>query len=98
MHQAGLTSHASLPHGFEFNSALYYVSGIASLATAFDAIAVPAYLRLDSGLVWHPTADLDLGLWGQNLLDARHMESTTPYAAELSEVPRSAFLKITKHF
>ena len=97
-HQASLVSHAALPYGMEFNSAVYYVANIDSLNSALTTMAIPSYVRVDSGLVFHPSTSLEWGIWGQNLLDPRHAESTTPQGGPPSEIPRSVAAKITKHF
>src|SRR5205807_1819474 len=71
--QFQLRSYLDLTPHLEFNSALYFVDrqvAAAGLGTA----TIPAYVRLDLGLIWHPTKSLEIGIWGQNLIDNRHAE------------------------
>jgi len=89
--QARLRSYLQLPWDLEFNAACAYVDEL-------PAQKVPAYVRLDLGLVWRPTPALEIGLWGQNLLDNRHLEFTNYSTPLRTEVPRTAQLKVTWKF
>src|ERR1041385_7442046 len=52
----------NLPYNFEWNTAVYYVGEIqAPYVNGNGAISIPAYVRLDLGLTWHPTKSLELG-------------------------------------
>jgi iron complex outermembrane receptor protein len=61
---------------------------------------VSSWVRLDSGLVWHVNKNMEVGLWGQNLLDDRHQEFKPMRIINSggSEVPRSVFLEMTYKF
>ena len=97
-HQAQLRSRLTLSPSLELSSALYYVSSIASLDSTLDPVRVPSYVRVDTGLIYRPSATLELGLWGQNLLDRRHGEFSSQDAGTVSQVPRTILAKITKRF
>jgi hypothetical protein len=53
---------------------------------------------MDLGFVWHPTPSLEVGVWGQNLLDEGHVEFTNFSTTRRTEVPRSVQLKVTWKF
>jgi outer membrane receptor protein involved in Fe transport len=82
----------------EMNSALYYVGSIASLDSTLEPLRVPSYVRFDTGILYRPSATLELGLWGQNLLDRRHGEFSSQDAGTVTQVPRTLLAKITKRF
>lgn len=92
-----LRSYVDLTRNLEFNSALYYVDrqvAEAGLSTA----TIPAYVRLDLGLVWRPTKSLELGVWGQNLAQDRHAEFPSLKSSVQTEIPREISGKITWRF
>jgi iron complex outermembrane recepter protein len=96
-HQFQLRSDIDLPHRFELNSALYFVDSIRSDSLQ-TSLPIAAYVRLDVGIVWRPTAKLEFGIWGQNLLDDRHAEFNSLRNPLRTEVPRSVIGKITWRF
>src|SRR5487761_12308 len=90
--QFQIRSNLDLPHRFQFDTDVYYVDRLVSQN-------VPAYTRLDTQLSWHAAGSLDLSIVGQNLLTPRHMEFNAPEDLILpTEIPRSAYGKITWHF
>jgi iron complex outermembrane recepter protein len=97
-HQASLRSRLTLSPTFEINSALYYVSSIASLDSTLNTVPIPSYVRLDTGLVYRPSPTLELGLWGQNLLDPRHGEISSQDSGTVTQVPRTVIARITRRF
>jgi outer membrane receptor protein involved in Fe transport len=97
-HQASVRSRFTLSPTFEINSGLYYVDGIESLDSTLSTVRVPSYLRFDTGLTYRPSATLELGLWGQNLLDPRHGEISSQDAGTVTQVPRTVIARITKRF
>jgi iron complex outermembrane receptor protein len=96
-HQFQIHSYIDLPHNLELNSALYFVDHIAS---DFRQATLPiaSYVRLDVGVTWRPTPSLELGIWGQNLLDNRHAEFNNLRNPQRTEVPRGVMGKITWRF
>ena len=66
-HMAQLRSYLDLTPDIELNTALYYVD-------QFDSNEVDDYLRLDIGVTWHVNDQLDLSVWGQDLLQPSHRE------------------------
>jgi len=67
-HQLQLRSFLQLPRQLELDSSAFYVGSVGD---------VPAYLRLDAQLSWHPSRRWELSISGQNLLQARHAEFTS---------------------
>jgi outer membrane receptor protein involved in Fe transport len=96
-HQAQLRSTLDLPGNLEFNGAVYYVDSI-NVPYGLGQMNLPAYVRLDLGLVWHPTKSLDIGVWGQNLTEDAHAEFTSYKTPLVTEIPRSVMGKITLRF
>ena len=95
--QAQLRSYLDLPFHLQLNGALSFVDRSATYHDAGLA-DIPAYLSADLGLVWHPRPSLDLGIWGENLTQRRHLESLNEQSTVLSEVPRSILAKLTLRF
>jgi len=95
--QAQLRSYLDLPLHLQLNGALYFEDQ--SAADEPTGLAeIPAWLRADLGLVWRPRPSLELGLWGQNLTQRRHLESFNEQSTVLSAVPRSILAKLTLKF
>lgn len=91
-HQFQIRSEVNLPKRFEFNTNVYYVDRLVGQN-------VPAYTRVDTQITWHAGEALDLSAVGQNLLDPYHMEFRGPEdLIQPTEIPRSAYLKITWRF
>lgn len=62
---------------------------------------VPSYIRLDMGLRWKPTDYMEVSLWGQNLLDGRHLEAdgiSEPRSGVNAEIGRSAYVQVELRF
>jgi iron complex outermembrane recepter protein len=95
--QASLRSYVNLPADLQLSTAAYYVDRIESILGAGSA-TIPAYVRLDTGLTWSPRASLQLGVWGQNLLDGRHAEYTRFESNVVTEVPRTFLLRANWQF
>jgi len=95
--QFQLRSYLDLPWHLEFNTAVYYVDRQTAEA-GLGTETIPAYVRLDQGLIWHPTKSLEFGIWGQNLIQDRHAEFPSLKSSVLTEIPRSVLLKMTFRF
>lgn len=90
--QVRLRSYLSLRGGWELNGAVQYTGSLRNQP-------IPAYTRLDLGLVWRPTPALELGLWGQNLLEHRHAEAINQFLSTFrGEVPRAVSSRLTWRF
>ena len=96
-HQVQLRSYLDLPMHLQFNGALYYVSSVDAPADA-DLASIPAYVRADLGLVWNPSRTFSIGIWGQNLLERRHLEYASQISTVLTEIPRSLVGKVSWSF
>jgi iron complex outermembrane recepter protein len=95
--QASLRSYVNLPADLQLATAAYYVDRVESILGPGSA-TIPAYVRLDTGLTWSPRASLQLGVWGQNLLDARHAEYTRFESNVVTEVPRTFLIRANWQF
>ena len=92
VNQFQVRSMLDLTKDLEFNSAFYFVDNVSNR----DA---KSYGRLDLGLTWRPRENLEIALWGQNLLDPSHREFAEPFFNDAAgEVERGVFLQATIHF
>ena len=96
--QIQLRSYLDVSSRLEVNGALFYVDPIATVATTGEPAHVPSYLRLDLGLSWKPAPFWSLGLWGQNLLNNRHIESMSSISELQTEIPRGIVARVTRSF
>ncbi len=94
-HQVHLRSYLELSPRWELNAAASYVGALTNSMTYNH---VPAYVRFDLGLVWHPTPAFEIGIWGQNLLDPHHPEFTPLNTSFRGEIPRSIMTRATWRF
>jgi len=88
-HQFHVRSYLDLPHDLELNAALYHAGSV-------QRFKIPDYWRADLGIVWRPVKDLELSVWGQNLLEDEHEEFRDDGIATRSRgrVPRSVYAKL----
>ena len=96
-HQAQLRSSLDLPDHFELNGDVSFVDQVIT-PSILGQTSVPSYVRLDLGLVWHATKNLELGIWGQNLAQSLHTEYTSYKTPLITEIPRGVMARITVHF
>jgi iron complex outermembrane receptor protein len=90
--QAQIRSYLTLPRAWEWDTSLYAVGRL-------PAMAVPAYVRLDTRLGWRWSERGEISLVGQNLLRSHHPEFGSQAGTILStESKRSAYAKITWTF
>jgi iron complex outermembrane receptor protein len=91
-HQFNIRSYLDITEDLEFNAALYYVDNIPDEGAA-------SYVRLDLGLTWRPTDNVEVALWGQNLLDDKHLEfGDDLFQATPLEIERSFYAQVTLRF
>lgn len=84
--EASLRSLLDLPYHFELDGAFRYIDNVPSQH-------VGSYVELDLRLGWHPTANVELSLAGQNLLQNHHAEFGTDAGAPL-EIQRGVYGKV----
>ncbi len=84
--QFQIRSYYDLTPDLELNAALYYYDNNV-------AENIGAYTRLDVGVAWHPQKNIEIGVWGQNLLDNKHPEFGPDrfFAAGGGEIQRGVF-------
>jgi iron complex outermembrane receptor protein len=95
--QASLRSYINLPRRLELNAAAYYVDHITAPLSAATA-RIAAYVRIDTGITWRASAGLELGVWGQNLLNRRHAENTSFQTTRVTEIPRTFLVRVNWRF
>jgi iron complex outermembrane recepter protein len=88
-HQFKMRSYWNITDTVESNTALYYVDD-------YRLEEVPDYVRLDQGFTWHATPNIDLTIWGQNLLDDRHREVAP--LARATQAERGVYAEVSWHF
>ena len=90
--QWNLRSYLNLPGNLEFDSSLYYVGRLSSMA-------IPGYTRLDTRLGWRATESFEISVVGQNLLKIQHFEfNSSSDVVSATQVKRSVFGKLTWRF
>jgi iron complex outermembrane receptor protein len=96
-HQFQLRSYLNVTKDLELNAAAYFVDAIQTPLSQ-GLMQHASYVRLDLGLAWRPHQQLELSVWGQNLMDDRHSEFSSFQTSTATEVPRGLFGKITWRF
>jgi iron complex outermembrane receptor protein len=95
--QFQVRSYLDLPYHLELNGAIYFVDrSLSPSPTGLDEI--PSYVRADLGITWNPRKWLEIGIWGDNLLQREHIEFSSQQTRELTEIPRSVVAKVTVRF
>jgi iron complex outermembrane recepter protein len=94
----GLQSYVSLSRSWTLDSFLYWTSQASPQNTFGPDILVPSYTRLDIRLGYKAGRHWQLGLAGQNLLQARHLEALAELLSAHSYVKRGVYLKSTWQF
>ena len=90
--QFQVRSQFTLPHGLEFDTAVYRVGRL-------SAGGIPAYTRIDSRFAWRFAERMELSVAAQNLLDPRHPEFSALAQSYVSGQPkRSVYGSFTWRF
>jgi len=97
LHQGQLHSFMDLPGHFEIDAAAYYVDAITVVPTD-TSFRIPSYVRFDVGMSWRHSEKFEIGLWGQNLLRARHAEFPSVEIPQVVEIPRSVLARVNWRF
>ncbi|KAA0595298.1 iron complex outermembrane receptor protein [Azospirillum lipoferum] len=90
-YQLQLRSRMNLTPEVEFDATLRRVGRVA-------VSNVPAYTEADLHLGWHVTPALELSLFGQNLLHARHLEAYDPSNNAPRAIGRSIYARLRVGF
>jgi iron complex outermembrane recepter protein len=89
--QFHLRSSIDLPHGFEFDTLLYYQDSL-------PGQGVPAYTRLDFRVGWRYRDRFEASVVLQNALDPEHAEYGNNSLVRSSEIQRALYGKLTWRF
>ena len=92
--QAQVRSTVVLPWHAELTVAVFYVDGFES-PYGITVESVPSYVRTDLGMTWHVADGVEVGLWGKNLTDNRHVEFTSYKTDLITAIPRSVLGRVT---
>lgn len=95
--QAQIRSCLDITPNLELNGMVSYVDRI-DFQNINQKVTIPSYVRLDVALVWHPAQSWELGIWGENLLQAKHSEFASDTTTLQVEVPRAIMGRITWRF
>jgi len=88
-HQFQVRSNLDISKRWQFDSAIYYVS-------ALPTLAVSGYARVDARLGYRLRKDLEISLAGQNLQGGKHVEFVNPEGPfTRAAISRSVFVKLT---
>ena len=91
-HLISLVSYLDLPHNFELNSSLYYVSSL----DGPEGLTIDPHISFDLNVGWHPTDNFTVSIGGRNLFnDAQQEFSDTMDGILATEIPRTFYGKIT---
>lgn len=72
--QFGLRSYLDLGDGFEFDLQFRDLSSIRTTPESVDGESIDGYAELDARLGWNVNKNLEISIFGQNLLDSHHPE------------------------
>ncbi len=90
-HQTQLRTTYDVTDDLEWNTATYYVA-------QRPGMGIGSYTRLDTGLTWRPRENLEVALWGVNLLEPNHLEGMDSLGPAPVEVPRSVYAQVTLRY
>ena len=96
--QAQLRTNVDLPNRIGLNGSLSYVDRVVSVSGGGATAAIDSYVRLDLGMSWRPYPSLELGVWGQNLLERRHPEYSSVQTTLVTEIPRTVLARALWQF
>jgi iron complex outermembrane recepter protein len=88
---ARLRSHVSLAKTLAWDASAYFVDRL-------EALGVPSYTRLDTGLSWRWSERISLSLVGQNLLRDHHLEFADDVGRRATLIKRTVCAKLTWQF
>lgn len=90
--QFQLRAYYDVSRNIELNGAAYYQDNLAGLG-------VRAFWRVDAGITWRPTRDVEISAGIQNALDNNHPEWVNGVdLSAVTEVPRSIYAQVTWRF
>jgi iron complex outermembrane receptor protein len=95
--QIQLRSQWNLNDDMTLDAFLSRVDAIKFRGITSGTVSIPAYTRLDVRYAWQPSADLEIGIVGHNLLDRRHPEFSSREVLA-SEIPRSYSVELSLRF
>ncbi len=95
--QANLRLYANITERVDYTFALYW-SDTTGASRGVGAAITPARARMDMGLMARPWKNLEVTIFGQNLLDEHHPEIVNDFLFPTAEVERSFYGRVTTKF
>ncbi|MBN2211884.1 MAG: TonB-dependent receptor [Sedimentisphaerales bacterium] len=92
-HMARLGAFWDITDDLELNGMLYYNDKRNRHCAYY-----PSFVRLDVGITWRPTENLELALWGQNLADEHPGDAYDPFMPDRIEIPKALYFQATLRF
>ena len=89
--QVHLRSQLDLPNDLQLDGSLQWVENV-------PGKDIESYLRADLRLGWEPRPGLVVEIVGQNLLEDDHQEWGSDFLHLPTEIPRSAYARVTWRF
>ena len=87
-----ILSNYKITDSLSFHTALYYYDRV----NTFD---IPSYIKLDAGFIWEVNDQMELQVWGKNLLEPSHREFRDDlFEDEPHQIERSAYVQFTYRF
>ncbi len=99
-HQISVRSTIDIIDNVNFNLWFRYVDTLhgSKKSRVQEDLFVDEYVTFDANVSWRLTPDVELMLVGQNLLNSGHLEYISEFSTVATEVPRSAYCKLTYHY
>ena len=87
-----LISNYQINKALSFHLAAYYYDNV-------NGFNIPHYIKVDSGLIWAVSSQLELQLWGKNLLEKSHREFRDDvFEDETHQIERSFYIQASYKF
>ncbi len=92
--QAQVRSTLILPWNAQLTASAFYVDGFQA-PYGIGEESIPSYIRTDLGMTWRAGNGVEVGLWGKNLTENRHVEFTSYRTDLITAIPRSVLGRVT---
>ena len=96
-HHSSLRGLINITDSIDFDIWWRY-NGKSMANTSFGSLTIPSYFSLDLRSAWRPTANLELSVTGQNLLQSQHLEYVSESIYIPTAIVRGVYGKISLTF
>ena len=87
-HMGTIRGAYALSDSLTANQSLYYLDTL-------ESFNIKSQLNYDANIIYTVAPDIEIGLYGNNLLEDQHQEFSAPLYGEAAYVPRSFFIKMS---